>query len=238
MIKKFTTYVLLLAFSWNTMGAPIEKAHNLNKIMTKYDYLLSSHPQAHEKNFRASTIEKFQAELGNAVSTASKAELNDSFNTILEQIPTQDKREAYLKVLQNSSKSDISRFLTDPTLLADSLRGESANFFTGSTGLDILIIAIAALLVYALIAAIVNVVKYQTFYASFYLTAPSCTSYSVENYNSPSDVDENIETARARCESRANNPNTCQYSGWSFTERSDSLGFTRCDVKATFQAER
>ncbi len=238
MFNKITSLFLLVAFSFNTIAKPIENASKIDKIMKKYDYLLTSHADSHKADFRKSTLENYKSDIQTALSNASKEELDASFQELVKQIPTQEKREAYLKVLNNSNQDQLATYLTDPTLLADALRGESANFFTNLSGTDVLLIILGAVIVTVLIIAIAKGIKYQYFYSSFFLRAPNCTYDSLVRYNYPSDIDASINSAANRCESRANNPGSCQFDGWDYQEVQTFDGYIDCDIRARYKAER
>ncbi len=238
MYQKLLSTILLLAFSFNSFAKPVAEANKLKDIMIKYDYLLTSHQNSHDKDFRSSTLENYKKDIKDALASASKEELDESFQGLIAEIPTEEKRKVYLKVLNNASDAQRAAFLTDPTLLADALRGESANFFSNVSGVDILLIALGALVVTILVVAIVNAVKYQYYYGSFYMRADYCSYNSLTRYNAPSVIEENKATALNRCLARANRPDTCRFDGWSYEEIETVLGFVDCDIRARYISDR
>ncbi len=149
-MKKMMAQLLLITFSLSTFAT--QPQNEVKNIVKKYDYLLTSHPQAHEADFRAETIESFEDELNTFIDSASDEELKAGFATIINQIPSQEKRASFLKILSNSSDAELAKYLSDPELLSQSIQGEGANFFMGlNTFGSIAVIAIGAFVLYAAI---------------------------------------------------------------------------------------
>jgi hypothetical protein len=221
MIKQVTSFLVLLTFSFTTMAAPLAHSKSVSSVLTKYDYLLTSHPQAHEADFQAKSMQKFKAELQSVVESSSRAELESSFDEILNEIPTQEKREVYLKVLKNSSKEELVEFLANPMLLADSLRGQSANFFVeGEPVLNAVIFLFAGLIIAAIISAVVDNAKYERFES--YEMERGCTAlYDHEEVAMK-------ENAMNKCLSQAKYPETCRSTGLSDRTGYDTIsGYDR-----------
>ena len=239
MLKHFISYFLLMVFAVNSFAAPIGNAKDISGIMMKYDYLLSSHPQAHEKSFKDSSLVKFKKELEAAVLENSKEENELEFREILQNIPTQEDRDAYLKVLKNSSKTQIVAMLADPKLLEASIRGESANFFVkGKPLINTAIILVAALLIYAIVMNVIENGKWQRFQSSSSVRAGTCETTWVPDH----ELDAIIEDARSKCETQANHPETCKSNGFNYfsdTQYSDNYPYnstTNCKIYAEYKA--
>ncbi len=219
---KWITNLLLFIFCFNSFALPLKKASDVSEVMQKYDYMLTAHPEAHDKSFRAKTMEDFKEELMSSVSKANDAELQIAFDSILNEIPSQEKRETYLKVLKNSSKEEVASYLTDPKLLEDALRGESANFFiTGDLVLDIALILIGALILYAIIEAIVFAIKYKKYESTYSFSwGGACTISNMEYNYSYYEIEAIKDNAYNKCRNEAEHPSTCSWAGWSWSEDS------------------
>ncbi len=244
MFKLILNSIFLFVFSFQTIAAPLNEAKSIKDVMVKYDYLLSAHPDAHKKEFRDKMIKKFQEDLKVSVNNTSKEELKKSFDQLLNEIPSKEKRETYLKVLKNSSKKEIVSYLTDPTLLQDSLKGESANFFiTNSVALDIIIIVFGGLILYAIIEAIVVAIKYETFKSYSLSFGGACTTSNLEWNYSYAQIEAAKDNAYSKCRNGAKHPSTCKWAGWDWNETSyydewDDSTYYDCSVKATYRADR
>ena len=246
MFNQLITFLLLITFSFNSLAGTIGNAKDISEIMIKYDYLLSSHPNAHEKDFQKTTLENFKKDLQAAVSTTDKNELEKSFQEVVKNIPSKEKRDAYLKVLRNSSQSQVAAMLANPDILKSSLRGESANFFLGSDaplGLNIAVTLVAGLILYAIISAVVFSIKYETF-NSYQVRTGECTYSSLEYNASSSTISDMKEDARRDCKNGAKNPSTCEPNGWDYsesTEYSQSYPhetYTECYISYEYKAKK
>jgi hypothetical protein len=208
----------MLTFSFTAIATPFTQSKNISNIMSNYDYLVTSHPQAHEVEFQKESLKKFKADLEVAVATASEKELKESFDKILAEIPTKEKREVYLKLLQNSSKTEIAAFLASPKLLAETLQGQSANFFVrGEPMINAMIFLFAGLIIAAIVNSIIQHAKYQ-FYNSYEVSGGCSAQYN--------DTKEALKAnVMGKCLADATNPETCRHTGFSTGEDID----TYCD---------
>jgi hypothetical protein len=215
MFKQLLCSIMLMTFSFTSIAAPYSQNKSISSIMTKYDYLMTSHPQSHEEAFQADTMKKFKMDLSKAVKDASKEELLESFDDVLAEIPTKEKREVYLKLLKNSSKEEMTAFLASPRLLTDALQGQSANFFVdGEPMISAVLILIVGIIIMAVVIGTIEDSKYE-FFASFEVAGGSCT-YLDEGTRAAMK-----ENALSRCASGATHPDTCVSTGFTTHQNSE-----------------
>ncbi len=147
MISSVKSFILSAFFSVSALAQPYANTDlNLNQTLEKFDYMLTSHPMAHDDQFKAKTLAQMKQEIRAVVEASSTEELIKSFNILIEQIPQSETREAYLRVLETSSPEDLELFLASPELMSEALIGEGANFSltTGSGVLDASIFLLSA----------------------------------------------------------------------------------------------
>jgi hypothetical protein len=218
---------------------------NIENVLTKYDYLLTSHPQAHEADFKAKTLEKFKSDIRVSLQGSTKAEIEKGFDTILNKIPQKDKREAYSKMIQNISKENMAMFLANPQLLADSLQGEGANFalITDSVVLDVLIISLGLLVIYAIVQAVREAVNYKHYRSgSIYVGYTRyCNSSTMRRNVSDFEIELAKTEAKNKCYSNESNPaSRCKSDGFTFSESGYDSETDRsdCYARAVFKAKK
>lgn len=215
MLKRALLCLMAYAISLNSFAAPLSKAGALDKIVVKYDYLLTSHPMAADKAFRKEKTAQFKAEISEAVSKMSKEEIKENLTNTLDKLPTKADRQTLEKVLANSTKEEMVSFVTDPSLLSKALQGQGANFFVNDGGSgDWFIYGLVAVIVTIMVLAIIHDFKYE--YFSYYRYG-SCNEYSEAEKE-----DIRVE-AMSRCFSGAEFPDTCKLT--SFGTRS----YEECD---------
>lgn len=219
----------MLMFSSYAGTVGLKTNNDIGRIVTKYDYLLTSHPQAHEAAFREATLESFNSELGSISKSLSKEELEAEIKTLIAKVPTQADRDAFTKVLATSSKEELAEMLTNPNLLTQALRGEGANFsFNNGPSIHTIILGLVAVLIIAVIVdAIADSIKYDYYYSysvqgegwvhynAFDEATTSCYFYPS---TSESEKQNMIADALNRCEASSKYPETCRFNGWSYSD--------------------
>jgi hypothetical protein len=129
MIRSVTSIILLALFSVGAFAKPMTTNKlTLSQTIHKFEYMLTSHPLAHDEQFQSETISQMKNEIQSIVRVSSNEELLESFHEMISLIPQTDKREAYLKVLESSSRSELINLISDPALLGAALSGEGSNF--------------------------------------------------------------------------------------------------------------
>jgi len=245
-MKSTLTFIILCLFSFTVLAQPYaESKMSVDNVLTKYDYLLTSHPQAHEADFKAKTLENFKVDIRASLQGSSKQELQKSFNLILNKIPQKEKREAYLKMIQNMSKESMAAFLANPQLLADSFQGEGANFalITDSVVLDILIISLGLLVVYAIVHAIAEAINYKHYRSSSIYVGYTrdCNSVTMRRNVSDFEIELAKTEAKNKCYANESNPvSRCESDGFSFSESGydSETGRSDCYARAVYRARK
>ncbi len=249
-MKSVSTFIILCLFSFTVLAQPYTRVNSsVDTILKKYDYLLTSHPQAHESEFKAKTLKDFTIELKASLENSSKEDVLKNFESILNKIPQQEKREAYLKMIKNSSKDELAAFLSNPQLLSDSLRGEGSNFamITGEPVVDVILYVVGAVILYAIIESIVLAIKYEDFksYQTYLGFVGICDQATLNAQTNSTEREAMKNDAAAKCDANARRPITCEFSGWSYSFSQGSTfdqvdEYTRgdCYVKATYRAKK
>lgn len=220
---------LMLVFSSYAGTVGLKSNNDIGRIVKKYDYLLTSHPQAHEADFRKATLESFNTELSAVSKSLTKEELEVEIQKLIAKVPTQADRDAFNKVLATSSKEELAGMLSNPNLLTQALRGQGANFsFTNGPSIHTIILGLVAVLVIALIVdAVATAIKYD-FYYSYSVQGEGWVNYNAFDepitscyfYPSTSEAEKQnmIDDAMTRCEASSKYPETCRFSGWSYSD--------------------
>lgn len=213
MLKRIICILLLCTLSVQSFAAVVNQAVPLNQVFQKYDYLLTAHPSAHETEFRNNTIADFKDEIELSLSGKTQAEKIKAFEQVVEQLPTQDLKVAYIKLIKNSSEEELAKLATNDELLKQSLQGQGANFYTSGINWETVgYIALGAALVGLLVWAAIVSAKYQYYTAS---DDWSC------GHLSAAEEQQLVDLAMTKCKTRANHPETCRLSGVSSVDRSD-----------------
>tara|TARA_R110002049_G_scaffold298810_1_gene488757 strand:+ start:351 stop:1109 length:759 start_codon:yes stop_codon:yes gene_type:complete len=220
----------MLMFSSYAGTVGLKSNNDIGRVVTKYDYLLTSHPQAHEAEFRKATMESFNADLASISKTLTKEELQVEIEKLIAKVPTQADRDAFNKILATSSKEELAAMFSNPNLLTQALRGEGANFsFTNGPSIHTIILGLVAVLVIAVIVdAIVTSIKYD-FYYSYSIQGEGWVNYNTFDQQptttcyffpstSESEKQNMIDDALTRCEASSKYPETCRFSGWSYSD--------------------
>jgi hypothetical protein len=177
--------------------------NTIASVMTKYDYLLTAHPQAHESEFATKTLKDMNAEVAALTGKMSKEDLHAELELFLNKVPTKEQRDAFTKLMASSSTVEMANFFTKPELMQAALRGESANFalsFSENPEMFVIPTLILGLAIVAIIYAIKNA-KYQTFESSYFLECQYLSSGEQEALK---------ESAKQKCLAGATNPETCK----------------------------
>ena len=217
-MRSLLAFLLLLTFSFTALAQPYAQTMlSPSAIMEKYDYLLTSHPQAHEAEFKREKLLKYKQELTASLANSTEEEVKQSFESVVAKIAHAEKREAYLKILKNSTKQQLTDFMTAPALMSSALAGESANFsiITDEPLISITYIVMTGLILFVIINAIAksNRPKYVS-YPTTIENVTFCADYTFNQFVSTAEK-ENMKTdARMRCESESPRPDTCKFFGF------------------------
>lgn len=226
---------MILTFSLQSIAAKVPSNNSIANVMTKYDYLLTAHPQAHEEEFAKQNLEAMKKEMKSLTSKMSKDQLNIELETILKKVPTSEQRVAFQKLLETSTPEQVAAFFTSPKLLQAALRGEGANFamnWEENGAMYVLGALFLSLIVVAIIEAI-KYSKYEWFYASNGL---ECRLLSSAEQN---DI---LRRALRKCRDGATHPETCER--YSFGDDTDSWEdsngntYEDTDCEAAYRAKK
>lgn len=244
MLRYISTSLIVFLMTFNAMAQNATMKKNaLSDTLKKYEYMLTAAPNAGSEEAKIA-VEALKADIADIAKNASKEELQEEFNKMIRQIPSAEKREAYKSLLENSSKAKLEKMMSNPQFLADSFKGEGANF-TSSDDLfsTFLYVTIGALVLFAIIAAIDNAVDHQYYYSStisfyeygaFAICTRSDLTYDEEEFM--------INNALDKCERRANNPQTCRFAYFDIDEYVyvDDFGYdeVECRFQAVVKADR
>ncbi len=221
------SFMLMFSSYAGTVG--LKSNNDIGRVVTKYDYLLTSHPQAHENEFRKATLESFKADLAGISKSLTRQELQVEIQKLIARVPTQADRDAFNKILATSSKEELAGMLTNPSLLTQALRGEGANFsFNNGPSVQTIIIGLVAVLVLAVIIdAVATAIKYD-FYYSYSIQGEGWVNYNAFDEpttscfffpsTSESEKQDMIDDALNRCEAASKYPETCRFTGWTYSD--------------------
>ncbi len=213
----------------------------LTETLKKYEFMLTSHENADSADFKAKVLADMKTEITAATKNASKEEIKSTFDALIAKIPSELKRESYKELIQNSSKKDLEKLLSNPSFLEDTFRGESSNY-TGTQFAETLLYTVgAALILWLVVAAIEEAANYQTFY-SFTVYYEKDAFFSTGCYSSDLTIyteEALISDALDKCERLANNPSTCDFRGFSISESYDSYWDEyQCRARAKVRAAK
>lgn len=219
----------MLVFSSYASTVGVKSNNDIARIVTKYDYLLTSHPQAHEEDFKQETLKKYKAELSTASKSLSKEELQVEIKKLIAKIPTAEDRAAFNKVLASSSKEELAKMVTSPELLSQALRGQGANFsFRNGPDIHTIILGLVAVVIIAVIVdAVVQSIKYDYYY-SYSVEGDGWVSYDAFNEpyttcffypsTSESQKQDMIDDAMVKCQANSKYPDTCRFDSWTYSD--------------------
>lgn len=217
-MRSLSALVLMLTFSFTAIAQPYSQAiHSPSAIVQKYDYLLTAHPRAHEESFQKENQKKYREELTASLSNSSIEEVKENFSKVISKIPQKAKRDAYIKMLQNSSKEELLAFMSAPSLMNAALAGEGANF---SLIMDEPLIVVTHIILTGLILfVVINAIARSTWprfnsYAVTVQDVPYCSDYIYNQYVSSAERQIMKDEARTKCETESPRPDTCKYIGF------------------------
>ncbi len=220
-MRSLSALILMLTFSFTALAQPYSQINlSPSAIVKKYDYILTAHPQAHEDSFQNENLKKYKEELSASLSRSSEEEVKESFEQIIAKIPQRSKREAYLKVLKNSTQEELLAFISAPALMNDALAGEGANFalITDEPLIVATYIIMTGLILFVMINAIVK--SNRPRFASYPVTiqdVPYCADYTFNQYVSSAERNNMKADAKMRCESESPRPDTCEFFGFLYS---------------------
>jgi hypothetical protein len=174
---------------------------SISALLMKYDYALTSHPQAHEEVFIKANLQKLKADLNTLTSKMTKEELISELEVVLAKVPTQEQRDAFVKLLESSTTQELANFFANPALLEAALRGEGANFAMNWEDNAAGYVLGAALIV-LVIGAIIQGIK-KSKYDYFVVSSGSSNC-------SNSTLNDLIDSAHNQCLAGASNPDNCE----------------------------
>jgi hypothetical protein len=228
-MKHILICLLTLSFSLQSIAVNMPK-NSISSVMTKYDYLLTAHPQAHETEFSANTLKAMKSELAQMASSMTKEELSLELEVLLKQVPTIEQRVSFTKLLETATPEQISSFFANPKLLEAALRGQGANFAMDwdEYGAVMVLGALVLALVVAVIVQAIKDSRYQFFTA---WNGSQCASLSA---SVKADL---LEEAKNKCLSGATHPETCEKSrfgdktSWQTSPYGDEYEDTDCEAE-------
>jgi hypothetical protein len=205
-MKNLLIYILVLTFSLQTIAA-VKQKPSISSVMIKYDYLLTAHPQAHVEEFKTKNLEQFKEELSSLTNSMTKSQLASQLEVLLEKVPTKKEREAFRKVLESSTASELNKFLANPKLFSAALQGEGANFAMNweENGAIYGLLILMAVGVVFLILDTIKHMKYEFFTArsSYGLACSDLSSFEKNELD---------RRALRDCRDNALYPETCEQS--------------------------
>ena len=244
MIRYISTSLIVFLMTFNSMAqnASIQK-NAISNTLAKYEFMLTSAPNAGTDEANA-IAGKLKSELEELAKNASREDLKKEFNKLVSKIPSTEKRQAYVELLENSSKAELNTLMSNPQFLSDTFRGEGSNF-TSSEDLftNALYVLIGGVILFAIIAAINDAANHQYYYSSTisffeYGAFSICTSGDL----TWDEEDFLIDNALSKCERNAYNPETCRFSRFDIDEYvyEDPYGLdeVECRIRAVVRADK
>jgi hypothetical protein len=210
--------------------------NTIANVMTKYDYLLTAHPQAHEEEFASKNLKAMKSEITALTKSMSKSELSAQLEVIIDKVPTEKQREAFRKLMETSTPEQLATFMASPKLLQAALRGEGANFalnWSENAGLHIFTGVIVAAFLVLIITQIIRHAKYEFFSSQRYGECSDLTQSVKDEINN---------TAKDYCLRGARHPETCERDSFKtyYDSGVDQWGYDYSDPKceATYKARK
>ncbi len=242
---------LLITFSLSFNSFALNKTESnqsLQEIIKKYDYLLSSHPNAHIESFRKKAIRDFDEDFSRLVQGRSLQELRNQALIIVAKVPKDDKRAELSMMINHGSKSDLISLLKNKAFIRDAFQGEGANFTSSQVSFSSVVGALLVVsLIYVIIDEISEAINYEVFssystYASFNSFTGTCEYSYVSSY----EKELMKEDARQSCLALAKYPETCRFheygkfKTYEYTEYhfGEDRSIYSCSVNAQFKSDR
>jgi hypothetical protein len=209
--------LLTFVFSFSALAQPYTQLGlSPASVMDKYDYILTAHPQAHESEFQKENIKKYKEELQKSLKESSLEDIKDTLEQVVAKIPQEAKREAYTKILNNSSQKQLLKFISSPELMQSALVGESANFslYRDEPLIAVTHILITGLLLFVIIDTIVK--SKRPTYRSYPVKVEGltyCSKSTFNQYVSSAERENMKQDAKEKCKTQSPRPDTCKSDG-------------------------
>ncbi len=240
-MKYIVNIVCMLSLAISTSASTVATNKSLYSISKKYEYLLTSHPNAHLESFRKEKVELYQAELKDYFKDKGIEEARADLLDIIAKVPEDDKRRTFFRRVKNASEEELIQIFSNKTLIRNTFKGEGSNFTSSDLFLQKAILyTILGVIVYAIADNVFDRINYETF-DSFRLHAGDyCDTTPAEDEAMKAD-------AYNKCVSFATYPETCRFKEWK-TEKFedyttyDSFGnsttYYNCYIEARYKADR
>ena len=244
-MKKIISSIVIYLFTFNAIALqsnPNIRNGELTDMLMKYEFLLSAHPNAHLESFQTEQREAFREELTEKSKNMSLSEVKSELLTLVEEIPSQEKRDEFNHLINDSSKEELLNFLSNRSILNDVFKGQGANFTSSDNfGTINVILAIAAVVLMVALISNIEESKFEHFYS--YSIDGGAFSYCGERYLSETDKILMKENAKLKCELEATLPETCRFRGFNTSDTRNSIGYEdgdyyECSTYAEFIADK
>ncbi len=244
-MKRLIAIITCFMLSYNSLASTGVAHVEFDSFFKKYEYLLTAHPSAHEEGFRTNTLKEFEKELKSLTSKADQKTLENAIKSLIQKVPSEDKRQEYLDLLNSNDIDSLDKLISDRELLSRALQQDSSNFSSRHDHFHNIILG--TIVVGAIIALIYEVsqsIKYEKFKSlsvetdwggtNFYCSSKSA-SYLLRNKLK--------REAEQKCLDHATYPETCRFDRFNVTEYEnyDYWGnsySSDCFVQAVFKADR
>ncbi len=243
MLNRLFAAFLVYAFTFNAIA---NVNPTLQSVLLKYEYALTAHPSAHLSDFRAENIEKMKEAITQYASNVSKEDLEKEFKSIVNKIPSKEKRSDFLELIKSSTKEELSALAANEALLLEAFRGESSNFSVndGIQAYHVIYAVTIGLFLYLFLSSSNENSNYDFFssrvvwvdhYSSFDWYV--CTGTELFPYEAELLRNE----ARNNCLSHSPNPETCEFAGYSASTNDPVFEWSNrytCVISALYRSQK
>lgn len=228
----------------------VKQNAELFNVAKKYEYLLSSHPQAHEEDFQDTQVKNFENEVKAISKDMTLMELRSELLILADKIPSRDKKEEFKRVVSSSSKDELLSIVSSKKVIGDIFKGEGANFtssnvFNIETISMILAVALMTYLVYRVntqVSEFENFYSYRKLMDSYVTGAFPTLNFCGLQYLSSTEQLLMKENAQRKCELEATLPETCRFDKFVLSDNAPIIHeegvYVECFQSARYIADR